>query len=268
MTDPSHSVVVFCEGPSDSLVVRALVPRVLKELADWLDLTQLEFRGLESGTGYLPWSAVGKLTGEPKRFKGFDDDSEWGPESTSAWKALHSVERLVDAPSVGVVLLRDGDSTRSKPRLGQERRAQLKVAVDGFMKTAPSGVPTRLRVAFGVCEPKVECWVLNAFEPTLPAVAELRSELGLNPSTHAHLLVGGPEGKAPAKQVLARLASSPSDWAEVLEGVSLGALAQRGEETGLRQFLQLTRCTLGLLIAPYVAPCDWCSCGEGGPRRG
>ena len=106
--------------------------------------------------------------------------------------------------------------------------------------------------------------MLNALEPTLPEVAGLRSEQGLNPSTHAHLLVGGPGSKTSAKEVLARteLVSSPSDWVGVLEDVSIGALALRGQETGLRQFLQLTRCNLGLLVAPYVAPCDWCTCGE------
>lgn len=265
MTDPSHLVVVFCEGPSDSLVVRALVPRVLKELADWFEPSQLEFCGLEAGTEYRAWSTLGKLTGEPKRFRyGFDDASGWGPESTSAWKALHAAERLVDAPSIGVVLLRDGDSSRGKPRLGQDRRAQIEVAVDAFIKTP---VATRVHIALGVCDPKVECWVLNAFEPSLPAVAKLRSEMGFNPSTDAHRLVGGPEGKAPAKQLLAQLTNSPSDWVDVLEGASVEALARRGEQTGLRQFLQLARLNLGLLVAPSVGPCDWCTSEEIGPTR-
>lgn len=258
-------MVVFCEGPTDARVASTLTTRVLAELAAWITREMIGYRGVEPGTSFTPWSKLAELAklhpdAVPRRFgRGFRTEGPWGPEFVAAWNALSVAKHALQASDgqCGVLLLRDGDSTRAREELGCQRRAQIAEAVRAF------GRLEGVEAAFGVADPKVEAWVCATFDPQASKVDEVRRSLGLafNPVTDAHLLRG--LGKSDAKGVLEALlegAHSGSDdpWVNQLEQTPLEDLAPRGHRTGLRDFLCSVRGRLGGLVAPHIPECAWC----------
>lgn len=248
----SYIVVVVCEGTMDRDVATALARKVLSELADWLSDESFRFMGLGDQDAFQSWAGLRKRKGDVPRRSGFDP--EWGPDSATAWKALHfAKETNPDA----VILLRDSDGA-----VAAEKRAEIAAAVAALRRIEPEELP----VAIGVADAKLEAWLLASIEVAdgqLEWRTELRQELGFDPVTQAERLTATDDqgAKRNAKTVLARVMTVPEALAS-LQGAPLARLLSHGSGTGLPEFLRELRCELGRVVVPHVPDVDWCRCPE------
>jgi hypothetical protein len=245
---PSHSFLLFCEGPSDHSVAAVIVPKVLVELEDWLDAELITVRGLSDDQPYQAWSglrAVAAARGIPSRL-GFRGR---GPDTANAWFALQLAKQR---GCTGVILLRDADKT------GDSRRADLDSARSAFCSSNPD-----FRVALGVANTKIECWRLAAY----PKGTTFEENLGFDVFTQAEQLVAQDENaKRSAKRVLAAVEAVHGSSQDELVRASTTHLAAQGVRNGLRDFLCEVRCRLAPEVSPrQPSPLEWCDCSAESP---
>jgi hypothetical protein len=228
----SWSIAVVCEAPADRQTVVALATRVACEhesVRDWMEPEYLQFRGYRVDDPQLLWRAV-KATAVANNVSvvGFINGLPASPDAHNAMRALILFNRLDPKPDA-VMLIRDSDNDL-------ERR-------DGLHQARESE-PWPFPVVIGFAHTKRECWHLAGFEPKeeeeRQRLADERQHLGFDPRTHSHELTAKSDennDKRSAKRVLAVLTGDYLEReAECL--VALALLHERGEENGLRAFLQ------------------------------
>jgi hypothetical protein len=189
----------------------------------------LQFRGYRTDEPHLLWRAV-KATAVANNISvvGFINGLPASPDAHNALRALILFNRLDPRPDA-VVLLRDSDGDL-------ERRAGLDQARDAE--------PWPFPVVIGFAHTKRECWHLAGFEPKdeeeHQRLTAERQHLGFDPRTHSHELTAKHDeknDKRSAKRVLAVLTADDLNRETECLAV-LAILYERGEEIGLRAFLQ------------------------------
>ncbi|HSN99731.1 MAG TPA: hypothetical protein VLS89_15655 [Candidatus Nanopelagicales bacterium] len=229
MTEPpTFSIAVVCEARADQATGCALADRMLCAQVDWLEgnLEQVRiYRGLLPVEPHLPWREVPglarrrgiRVTG---RFTGQD-----GHVARQALLLLVAADPRPDA----VLLLRDSDGHL------EERTSGL----DG----ARAAQRWPFFVVIGVAHVMRECWVLAGFDPQdsdeAARLEAVRRQLGFDPRLHAERLTAKHgHDKLSAKRVLAFLCDHVWDREEACwTSVDVALLAQRGDQTRLRAFL-------------------------------
>lgn len=228
--------VVVVEGPADVRTACDLADRVIVEegphwLNPYMRNQMCTWTGLQQGSEFTQWRDVKDLTQEEGiRYLGHTSSGQpGGADFAQALKAiiLH-VQRTEQSPAL--LLVRDTDAKRQSRRDLEQARRQPRT-------------PEWLTVVIGVARPKREAWVLNGFDPTNEeedgALAELRQELGRDPRSEAHTLTAASTGaQNNAKRVLKALVDSPEREQECWLETDLDTLQERGQETGLAEFLE------------------------------
>lgn len=226
------SVALVCEAPADQRTATALATRVACEhepVRDWMQPDYLQFRGYRPDEPQLLWRDVkATATTNGVAVIGFIKGLPPSPEAHTVMRALTLFNRLDTRPDA-VLLIRDTDGV-------PERR-------DGFHQ-ARTAEPWPFAVIVGLAHTKRECWHIAGFEPKDDAeherLDEERQQLGFDPRLRSHELTAKHDAnndKRSAKRVLGALTADDSEReAECLDVLS--RLHDRGEENGLRAFLQ------------------------------
>ncbi len=231
-------IAVMAENMPDKEMACGLADRVLLEgTPDWLDEEQLGFerkwQGIEPGTDFTPWTSLSRLAKkENVRILGHKREEVGGFDYPSARKAIVLCLLAKHAEPIRAVLfIRDMD------RQYQARRQSL-------IEARAHTDPTRLRVVLALPNRMREAWLLNGFIPKTPNEVHLhqieREKLGFDPCESAELLTGrrASDYKGP-KLVLASLTGGCAKRQEACwKDVPLVELADRGTQTGLKEFLQ------------------------------
>jgi hypothetical protein len=244
----SVRIAVVCEDRADSKTATMLADRQLVETSDWLTPDLLEhvrrYIGADDARPFIKWIDVSRLAAEAPagglrtRIMGRFGGEPGAPDAASARKILlwlHARESLPEA----VILVRDLDQ---EPR----RLTGLRQARDT--------TPWSFQVVIAAADPKREAWVLAGFDPAEKGeeqrLSELRQELGFDPCTDAHRLTAADElAKRSAKRVLAALVAEDAEReARCLEGAPLAMLRQRGQQSGLSDYLEEVRERLSPLL--------------------
>jgi hypothetical protein len=248
-------IVVICEGPTDFRVVTSLADRVVREQGpDWLagDPDQLDaeriYRGLQGDPSFTPWRAVKDRAAKYNGGRGIRALS-WGKgrgriDYATTLKAvtLAILQREPDKQVNAILLSRDtdGDTGRSKTWRDIQDEFRGKVGV-----------------ILAAQHPKLEAWLLNAFEPESSQesnrLSAQRAALGFDPRIGAHkLLAEGSKGRRNAKKVLDNLTGDSFERAEAAMAVApLATLRERGADTGLAAFVEeVERQLIPLLTGP------------------
>jgi len=232
------SIAIVCEGSSDQRTGSCLADRVCCAEIDWLEEEILPhvraWRGLDPKNAYLEWTAAARLSRTKRIPIGGFSGGPAAPDAHAARKALwllHDSEHPPDA----IVLLRDSDGDPHRRRgLEQARRS----------------TSFRTPIVIGVADRNRECWVLAGFEPLDETeknrLTEIEQEIGFDPRVVAHRLTGSRRSpKKDAKRVLAQLTGGDRDReAECCTGTDLSILEERGEKTGLVDYLAEIRTKL------------------------
>lgn len=154
--------------------------------------------------------AYGHFAGEP------------GAENALAFHKLFVVvERL--GPDL-LVVARDADGTDRRTGFQQARKRPWPFAIAGAL-----------------AQPEVDAWLICAAIATGEAhrqcIAELRRELGFDPTTSSHDLTSTSPSARDAKRVRERLESAGMDLESSFRARSIGDLRERGTWNGLSTFL-------------------------------
>jgi hypothetical protein len=261
-------LVAFCEAAADFRTASELLDRVLRERGpDWiaavLDTAPEGIRSWRGdGEGHAFFD-LHDLTTHVKQLGirvphgHFDGrpgitDAVMGRTAFAIVRALARHGEPVDA----VVVIRDMDDQPERAKgLHQARIEAQRQAVIRDMDDQPERAKglhqarieaqslAAFRIVLGCAHPMREAWVLCGFEPDgdeeRSQLQALRQELGFSPSNHAHRLDAKDEhAKRSAKRVLRILtggdhAREQRCW----QVTSLETLHDRGEQTGLRDYL-------------------------------
>jgi hypothetical protein len=228
----SWSIALVCEAPADRGTTERITTRVVcdhESLRGWMEPEYLQFRGYRPDDTHLLWREV-KATAiaNDVTVVGFINGLPASPDAHAALRALWLFYRLDPRPDA-VMLIRDSDNDL-------ERRDGLRKARDS------EGWP--FRVVVGFAHTKRECWHICGFEPKdeteQTRLDDERKALGFDPRLKSHELTAKNDeknNKRSAKRVLSVLAGDDLDReAECLTAIAV--LRNRGEENGLREFLE------------------------------
>lgn len=237
----THSIGLVVEAAADASTVQHLVDRQLSAAAAWATEELLDslraWRGIDPDTSVTYWKKVPSMCrqhGLSVKTHGRFGGEPGAPDARAARRALLLFKRM-GMPDA-VVLVRDADD--QPERLTGLRQARAEAAPPD-------------RIAIGVAKPEREAWILASFEARgareQGAVAELRRELGFDPTRQPHRLGG--HGKREAKTVLHHLVHGDKERElEVLRECPLPTLQQRGRECGLADFLEEVREYVAVLL--------------------
>lgn len=239
----TRSLAVVCEARADYETACALADRVLCAEVEWISAEVLgeyrRWRGFAEAESFLTIQHVPALARQKNILsRGKFDGNPLAPDEhlgRRAFLLLYTLQPLPDA----VLLIRDDDRQT-------ERRRGLEQA----RKWAAEKLHGLNTIVLGLAHPKRECWVLAGFVPKdereqglLDAV---RQELGFNPCVKAEELTAKHDRDVrSAKRVLSVLTCANADReAECWVSASLDILRQRGENTGLADYLEELRSQL------------------------
>jgi hypothetical protein len=233
--------LVIAEAPADSELAIVLSERVLKEhapewlLDNWESLQPLEWVGLEDYSSFTAWKnlksifrrdfpqtrSLGHVRGKPLTSDGVLARKVLVVSSLLKEQKLTSLK--------GVLFIRDMDSQKA------ERLAAMNLVREHF--------DTDLSMILACPDPKRESWVLHGFEPEDEEERHLLrkciAELGFEPRTDSHRLRGKHGELRDGKRVLAFLTGGDFLREQrCYQDTSLDTLRQRGQESGLADFLE------------------------------
>jgi hypothetical protein len=236
--------VVVHEATADFETATELADRVLTDQVGWLDVTMLDgqrtWLGQEPDGARLSWKSIPARARELGiRVRGHFDGQPGLADAKAAWRAIAYVLRLFEQTEA-ILLIRDMDDQ-------PVRRGGLEQARALYEKLLP--------IIIGAAIVERECWVLSGFTPETEeenkTLAGLRQELGFDPCLQPQELTAGKDDQAKrsAKRVLALLTDGSWQrqekcWRET----PLSALVERGEENGLRDYLDEVKQKLVPLI--------------------
>ena len=246
--------VVIVESRADAETATKLAERVLLEKIEWLDSEQLQYHfqwsGLEVNTDYSCWTDIRHIAERAKelghsvpKFLGHSKTGALKADGAATLKALNLVsylqrKRLIKA----VIFIRDlDDQPDRKEGMNQARLEYInrrsKLEIDSH---------SNLEIIIGTADRMRESWVLNGFIPLNPTeeriLQEIKVGLNFDPCKDAQKLRSNsfehPDRERNPKVVVKRLADDnrlreQKCWEET----SLELLRQRGENTGLTDYL-------------------------------
>ena len=246
--------VVIVESRADAETATKLAERVLLEKIEWLDSEQLQYHfqwsGLEVNTDYSCWTDIRHIAERAKelghsvpKFLGHSKTGSLKADGAATLKALNLVtylqrKRLIKA----VIFIRDlDDQPDRKGGLNQARLEYInrrsKLEIDTH---------SNLEIIIGTADRMREAWVLNGFDALNPTeeriLQEIKVGLNFDPCKDAQKLRSNsfehPDRERNPKVVVKRLADDnrlreQKCWEET----SLELLRQRGENTGLTDYL-------------------------------
>jgi hypothetical protein len=227
------SFVVVCEARNDYLTAAELADRVYCDSVDWIEPELLgalrRYTGPPGDEPFLTWRRVKALAKESQLLpRGLLDGRPGDLDAQQTRRALFFIESKW--PEVdGILLIRDDDGLK-------ERRRGLEQARDAS--------PLKQRIVIGLAHTKRECWVLAGFEACddqeLSLLTAIKQELGFDPCTQSEQLTAiHDHDKRSAKRVLKHLVQGDKDReATCWKQTPLQLLRERGEQTGLRQYLE------------------------------
>lgn len=235
MSEASYELGILCEARADRDTACGLADRVLLEEVSWLEPEMLEscrqWVGLREDQPFLAWKHVddeAKKAGL-KVFGRFNGDPG-APDAFNARRALLLFAGAERRPAA-VLLIRDGDAQRDRVGLEQARNDK----------------PWPFQVIIGLAHPKRECWVLAGFDPKnedeAARLEDERTRLSFHPVRDAHQLTAREHGaKKDAKRALDALTQGDLEReCACLEETPLSVLEERGEKTGLTEYLKEVR---------------------------
>ena len=258
MTARPIEFIVIGEDKPDAQIARDLADRVfVEEGPEWLrdfaprETDQSEedplnflrkWTGFEEGTTFIKWTQLKEFVKKYKvgvRPLGHSKHGQMNKYDYSVARKAIIVAGLLmkERPIRALLLIRDMDKERKQRR-------------DSLERARSEERPATLKVVVGIENPKREAWVLNGFEPETPAedtlLAELRQDLGFNPCEWAERLTAKKvTAKRSAKRIVGVLTGESYEreqpcWRET----TLELLKERGEATGLRDYLEEVRVRL------------------------
>jgi hypothetical protein len=230
---------IVCEAEADFRTSSGLADRVFCEDVRWIEEEVLDgyrgWRGLDDAQDYLPWTRAATLAQEAGfRVHGHFDGAPGEPDAQAARRALWLFARSKRQLD-GVLLIRDDDRQTNR-RMGLEQARQ------------ESRLPCP--IVIGLAHLKRECWVLAGFEPKNDhegrQLSSLREELDFDPCTESHrLTAGGEAAHRSPKRVLRILTNGDfTRQSECWHSASLALLVQRGQPSGLAEYLEEVRSRL------------------------
>lgn len=239
----SRWLAVVCEAPADQRTACALADRVFCAEADWITEEVLDdyrrWRGHTEAHTHLTWREVAHLARAANiRVHGHFEGEPGAPDAQAARRALLLLKQC-PGNLHGILLIRDDD------RQTERRRG---------LEQARGAVHLEVPVVIGLAHPKRECWVLAGFLPCNEEeearLRQLRQELGSHPCERAEELTAKEEqAKRSAKRVLTLLSNGTEERELDCLRVELRLLEQRGQNTGLAEFLAEIRSRLVPLFA-------------------
>lgn len=263
-TLPAHWVLV-CEGPSDARVVQTLVDRVLHAHGDdWVREEINEKRAhnlrqwvaLGEGASYVDrhqLATIARSLGLPMLRGRFDKvasaDAVHGEAhgERAVVRAFQIAAQLARTqPIAGLVVLWDADQEPEARRNGTQRGVAIARAL---LPRLPDHV-------LALCVPELEAWLIAGFDPQTDAehrrFAEVRSRVHADPRTAPERLTSKrPTDPRDAKALLDLLTDGDGDRAHACcADTSLDHLHERGERSGLREFLD----DVARVMVPHVDP--------------
>jgi len=256
----STTIVVVSEAVADFKTACILTDRALIEASEraggWITPDLIEhirqYRGITDATPFVRWIEVKELVAHAEaggfriRIRSRFNDGIGQPDADSARKILTLLQARGDVPDA-VILSRDLDQS-------PERLAGLQQA-----KSLPGWT---FVVLLAAADPKLEAWLLAAFQPATREeenrIDSLKQELGFDPRTEAFLLSASLEtAKRSAKRVLAALSGDDASRGHAgLTDTPLDILRERGAVTGLRAFLDDVENDLLPLLDPSAGRGD------------
>lgn len=230
--------LLVCEGTGDDEDLKMLTARVLRDVHAWLvDHDSLpSWLEYEPGRLFLRWHDVEKVC---ERYKVPSVQKLGGGLGyRNALRALRLLSALSSLSlrddGVRVVMVHDTDRVDGWKESLERARADWLAAVRIGEVDAD--------VAIGVAHPEHEAWVLAAFEPQSEKergrLEELERRLKFDPTLHGQLLTSKNEtDPKDAKRALRELCPDPDRRQALMLDAPLERLHSRGEDTGLRAFL-------------------------------
>jgi hypothetical protein len=243
------SLVVVCEARADFETASVLADRLICESIDWIEPDSLDYHrrydGHDSDRPFLTWARLEELAKEASiRPRGFIEGQPADLDAAQAQRALIYIKAKLPATEA-VLLVRDDDREKVRRRGLEQARAASSM---------------RECIIIGLAHTKRECWVLAGFEARndqeRDLLAEVREELGFDPCTRAEELTAKHDhDKRSAKGVLKRLVQSNHEReASCWKHTPLQLLRDRGESTGLRDYLDEIQKRLVPLLGPSYRP--------------
>ena len=225
-------IVVVCEARADHELTTTLVDRVLAENGCRPEAS-CRWRGFaaDRNVSFTTWTDIKKLVAKRGgRVLGYPKGVPPGADAAAVRKVVLLAEGEVRDHKIridGLLLVRDLDSQ-------PERRQAL--------ESARVALGERLEVVVAAPDPKREAWVLHGFEPEddreKSRLEKETRDLGFDPRYEAERLRGTKSEARDAKRVLASLTDQRPDREKAcFEAADLATLRQRGQESGLVDFL-------------------------------
>jgi len=244
-------LVLIVEAQADADAASILADRVFIEGdADWIDAETLpnlrQWTGIAPTTEFARWNG---LSGFAKQLGIRTHGRGLGADGTAARKALLLVihAQSNDDEIEAVVLVRDMDNQ-------PERCSSMEAARDELAEKLA------FQVAIAAPDPKREVWILHGFEPQSDKektlLADERKHLGFDPITNPERLRGdrrrgADQGDRDMKLVVERLTEGEYERErQCLETTPLAVLSERGQATGLSDYLGEVETRLLPLLVP------------------
>lgn len=235
---------LVCEGPADDEDLRQLTMKVLHQEHPWMiDLESIaqptpEWLEYEPGRRFLKWSDIGKAF-EDRRLPPVIAPGR-GLKYLATTRALRLSLDLVEKQKhqgARVVVVHDSDGDDDWRKSLAQARNEWR---EGVVRKGAD-----LDAAVGIAHPEHEAWVLAAFQARndndTQRLALLRERLGFDPTCQGEQLTSGKEtDKRDAKRALRELCDEERRRT-LLREADLNVLRQRGEATGLTDFLDELR---------------------------
>jgi hypothetical protein len=237
--------IVVVEGSSDVEIATRLAERVIVENSPWLEAETLAYvfkwSGLVENTEHSYWKNTGDIIkhfASEFRFPKIRSNGKLKTDGKAARKIMtlisflqHKQKRNIKA----VILIRDLDNQ-------PERREHIEQARSEYTNQQPT-----LEIVIGTADRMREAWVLNGFIPSSQEEEEIleniKRRLNFDPCEDSHKLRSNsfsePERGRNPKVVLEELTGNERFREQKCwEETSLEVLQQRGQNTGLKAYLQ------------------------------
>jgi len=227
------SIGVVCEGPSDLNLLHPLVDQVILRVP-WIEDEVLDsfrkYRGFRSDEPFLAWSHIRQLKREHRVV--FLGNLTGLPSHRDALRTREAIALLTlhsPQPVDAILIFRDGDKEFS----------ERKKAIQQARKLHGSRIP----VIVGIANCMREAWLLCGFEPIGQEQELLDQEctrIGFDPRTRTHLLQAsdGTADQSPKRILSVLTAGSQSRECCCISECSLDLLRSRGDQNGLREFIE------------------------------
>lgn len=234
---PPRALVV-CEAGADFVTATEIADRQTVASCDGIEPKMLEhlrcWSGMKDGTSFLRWIDLKELRQHHRiRPRSRFAREKGAADAMAADIALQLALR--EGRFDAVFLLRDSDND-------DERRKGLNQA-----RERDSLHSWPFQVIIGLAHPKREAWVLAGFQPKsaeeTERIVSVRKKLGFDPCTSSHELTASKHrAKRDIKRVLHELTGSdPDREASCWQETDLAVLAERGQRTGLADYLDEVR---------------------------